>query len=69
MVMSEYVKRGGPVKPTRLKRTARLQLLLTAGEHKALNQYAARQELTVSEIVRGCVRQLLSAEAEKEEKQ
>jgi hypothetical protein len=69
MVMSGKLKRGRPVKPAHLKRTVRLQLLLTAGEHKALNQYAARQELTVSEVVRGCVRQLLNAEAGKEEKQ
>jgi hypothetical protein len=54
-------KGGRPPKPARLKRSRRLQLLLTPAEHKTLNEYAARQELTASEIVRGCIRSLLES--------
>jgi hypothetical protein len=54
---------GRPPKPARLKRTQRLQLMLTAAEHKALNAYAARREATASEIIRGCLRSLLGADA------
>ena len=57
--MKTTVKRGRPPKPTKLKRTHRLQLLLTASEHKGLNAYAARRETTASEVVRGCIRMLL----------
>lgn len=57
--MKTSPKRGRPRKAARLKRTQRLQLLLTASEHKALNEYAARQELTASEIIRGCIRSLV----------
>lgn len=52
-------KIGRPPKPARLRRTWRLQLLLTQAEHKALNEYAARKEMTASEIIRGCLRTLL----------
>jgi hypothetical protein len=55
-------KIGRPPKPGRLKRTRRLQLLLTGAEHKALNEYAARKELTASEIIRSCLRSLLEGE-------
>jgi len=55
-------KGGRPRKAARLRRTQRLQLLLTPAEHKALNQYAERQELTASEIIRGCIRSLLEKE-------
>jgi len=61
--MAGKVRRGRPPKPRRLKRVWRLQLLLTAAEHKALSQYAARQEMTASEIVRGCLRTLLKEQS------
>ncbi len=65
-------KAGRPPKPARLRRSHRLQLLLTAAEHKALNEYAARKELTASEIIRNCLRTLLeqnTQEAKKGERQ
>jgi len=58
--MAQTTRRGRPPKPSKLKRTFRLQLLLTAAEHKALNQYAEQLELTTSEVVRGCIRSLIS---------
>jgi hypothetical protein len=58
-------KGGRPKKAARLKRTWRLHVLLTASEYKALANYAGRKELTASEIVRGCIRTLLEAEAAK----
>jgi hypothetical protein len=67
--MGTTVKRGRPPKPARLKRTRRLQLLLTAAEHKSLNEYAARRETTASEIVRACIRSLLEEQTEKSGKQ
>jgi hypothetical protein len=57
--MPKAAKRGRPPKPARLKRTRRLQLLLTTTEHKALNKHAARHEMTASELVRACIRALL----------
>jgi hypothetical protein len=57
--MARNPKGGRPPKPARLRRTRRLQLLLTAAEHRALNEYAVRQEMTASEIIRGCIRSLL----------
>jgi len=57
--MAEIIKRGRPPKPSRLRRTQRLQLMLTPMEHRALNRYAARQGLDVSEVVRGCLGPLL----------
>jgi hypothetical protein len=58
-------KGGRPRKAARLKRTRRLQVLLTIAEHKALSECAERRELTASEIVRGCIRSLLQNEAAK----
>jgi hypothetical protein len=55
------MRMGRPPKPARLKRTRRLQLLLTTSEQKALNKYAAERQATVSEIIRGCLRSLLAA--------
>lgn len=57
--MARIVKRGRPPKPARLRRTQRLQLLLTVEEHRTLNRYAAKRGLEVSELVRGCLRPLL----------
>jgi hypothetical protein len=39
-----------------------LQFLLTAAEHKALNEYAVRREVTVSEIIRGYLHSVLHDE-------
>lgn len=50
---------GRPPKPARLRRTRRLQLLLTTAEHRALIRYAVQQGLSTSEMVRGCLRRLL----------
>jgi hypothetical protein len=61
-------KGGRPPKPARLRRTRRLQLLLTAAEHKALSEYAVRRETTASEIVRGCLRSVLKGRAERSDK-
>jgi hypothetical protein len=61
--MTERRKRGRPIKPAGLRRVQRLQLLLTLEEHKSLSAYAARQGMTASEIVRGCLRRLLETDA------
>jgi hypothetical protein len=63
--MARKPKGGRPPKPARLRRTRRLQLLLTAAEHKALNEYAVRREMTASEIIRGCIRSLLDGQPTK----
>jgi hypothetical protein len=39
-----------------------MQLLLTAAEHKELNEYALRRNMTASELIRGCIRSLLENE-------
>ena len=52
-------KGGRPPKPARLKRTRRLQLMLTEQEYRALSSLAARKQTTTSEIVRGALRPLL----------
>jgi hypothetical protein len=66
--MANAVKLGRPPKPARLRRTRRLQLLLTTAEYKALNEYAIRKQMATSEIVRGCIRALLDAEQAKGDK-
>jgi hypothetical protein len=67
--MGTTASRGRPPKPARLKRTRRLQLLLTTAEHKGLNRYAANRGMTASEIVRGCIRSLLEEQTRYGEKQ
>ena len=60
--MAKTKRVGRPVKPARLKRTRRLQLLLTGTELKELKQYAERQHLTTSEVMRACLRALLESQ-------
>jgi hypothetical protein len=55
-------ERGRPPKLARLRRTQKLQLWLTQAEHKALNKYAERRNMTASEVIRGCLRSLLEQE-------
>jgi hypothetical protein len=50
---------GRPPKPARLRKTRRLQMLLTVAEHKALNEYARQRDTTVSELLRAQIRELL----------
>lgn len=57
--MAEKMGRGRPPKPARLRRTRRLPLMLTTAEHAALKGYCARQDVTASEVVRGCLIQFL----------
>ena len=56
--MARNPKGGRPPKPARLRRTRRLQLLLTSVEYKALSEFATRRNQTTSEIVRGCLRSI-----------
>jgi hypothetical protein len=42
--------------------------MLTATEHKALNEYAGQRNLTASEIVRGLLRSLLGEQTVENEK-
>lgn len=63
--MAGSVKGGRPPKPARLRRTQRVQLLLTQAEHKALNEYATRRSMTASEIIRGCIRSLVEDQSGK----
>jgi hypothetical protein len=62
LTMTRNPKGGRPPKPARLRRSQRMQLLLTPAEHRALSRYAAERNLTASEIIRGCLRSLLDAE-------
>lgn len=61
--MTKNPKGGRPPKPARLKRTKRLQLLLTGAEYTALNEFARRRNLTASEVVRGCLQSVLTEQA------
>jgi hypothetical protein len=63
--MAKTKKAGRPPKPFRLKRSRRLHLLLTAEEFKALKAYADRQQMTASEVMRGCLRSLLDGQTVK----
>ena len=63
--MAMSAKGGRPPKLARLKRTQRVQLLLTQAEHKALNEYAAQRAMAVSEIIRGCIRSLVDDQSAK----
>jgi hypothetical protein len=63
--MSKNSKGGRPPKPARLRRTRRLQLLLTPAEHKDLIEYAAKRNVPASELIRECVRPLLEKAAAK----
>ena len=63
LTMKGNPKGGRPPKPARLRRTRRLQLMLTASEHNALNRYAGQQNMTTSEIVRGLLGSLLEQQA------
>lgn len=50
---------GRPPKRPSLRKTHRVQLLLTPTEHQRLVRYARKQDLTVSELLRLHVRSLL----------
>lgn len=50
---------GRPPKPARLRKVRRLQMLLTAREHKELTEYAQQRDTTVSELLRAQIRELL----------
>ena len=60
--MQRKARLGRPPKPTHLRKTRRLQLLLTPAEHKRLSQYAMERDTTVSEIIRTCIRSLMGQE-------
>ncbi len=53
---------GRPPKSPRLRRTERLQVLLTAAEHRKLSEYARARNTTVSELVRARVLAMLTEE-------
>jgi hypothetical protein len=53
-------KGGRPRKPIRLKRTRRLQVLLTEAENKALSRLAANRFMTVSEVIRSSIQTLVA---------
>ncbi len=59
ITMPRKTRLGRPPKPTRLRKTRRLQLLLTPAEHKRLSQYAMEKETTVSELIRTYIRSLI----------
>jgi hypothetical protein len=60
--MGTTKKVGRPLKAARLKRTRRLQLLLTAEEFKALREYSERRQMTASEVMRACLRSLVQGQ-------
>jgi hypothetical protein len=66
--MAKATKLGRPPKRDRLRRSYRLQLLLTETEHRALNKYAERRQMTASEVMRGYLRELLEEQSKKEGK-
>jgi hypothetical protein len=57
--MNKVPRIGRPPKPAKLRRTRRLQLLLTNAEWRALDKYAIERQMTASEVMRGCLRSLL----------
>ena len=63
--MAKAPRAGRPPKPARLRRTQRLQLLLTQAERRELNEYVMRRNVSASELIRGCLRSLLENEAAK----
>lgn len=63
--MSQRTRRGRPPKPTRLRRSRRLPLMLTPAEYAALNQYSTRHKVSASEVVRGCLKRFLEGEETK----
>lgn len=52
-------KAGRPPKPERLRKTQRVQILLTATEHRRLSRYAEQRDTTISDLLRTYVRSLL----------
>ena len=52
-------KVGRPPKPARLRKTRRLQMLLTADEHNRLSEYAQQQDTTISELLRKYIRTVI----------
>lgn len=58
--MKPTVRIGRPPKPPRLRKTRRLQLLLTPAEHKALTRYVRERDTTASELVRAYIRTLIA---------
>ena len=46
-------------KPARMRKTRRFQMLLTAGEHKNLSEYAQQRDTTVSELMRNYIRTVI----------
>ena len=52
-------KVGRPPKPARLRKTRRLQMLLTGEEHKKLTEYAQEQDTTISELMRRYIRTVI----------
>ena len=57
--MKPTARIGRPPKPPRLRKTRRLQLLLTPAEHRALTQYVQERDTTVSELIRAYIRSLI----------
>ena len=57
--MQRKFRLGRPPKPSRLRKTRRLQLLVTPAEHKGLTRYAMERDTTISEIIRAYIRSLL----------
>ncbi len=57
--MQRKSRLGRPPKPMCLRKTCRLQLLLTPAEHKRLSQYARERDATVSELIRSYIRSLM----------
>ena len=57
--MQRKARLGRPPKPARLRKTRRLQLLLTPAEHQRLAKYAMERDSTVSEVIRACIRSLV----------
>ncbi len=50
---------GRPPKPPRLRRTQRLQILLTPAEHRCLSKHARERNIAVNELVRSRIVDLL----------
>jgi hypothetical protein len=53
--------RGRPPKPAGLRRTCRLQVLLTPAERAGLDRYCKRRNLSASQLVRGCLKGFLES--------
>ena len=60
--MKQASRFGRPPKPPALRRTRRLQLMLTGIEHRQLSAYARKHNKSVAAVVREAVKSVIGQE-------